>query len=56
MLEGDRRKECCQKEENLELQPKDKADLIIWKCKICGCRHFELTIDPGRIGLKGIEL
>jgi len=47
----DERKECCQKVESLELQPSDKPDLEIRKCKICGCRHLELSVDPGKLGL-----
>lgn len=45
--------ECCQKSDNLEKQPSDKPELRILKCKICGCRHFELSVDPGIIGLEG---
>ena len=56
LVEEDKRKECCQRSENLELQSSDKADLTILKCKICGCRHFELQIDPGKFGLKGVRL
>ena len=50
---GDKRKECCRLTENLELQPSDKPDLTFQKCKICGCRHFEVTLDPGNLGLVG---
>lgn len=45
-------KECCQKVENLVPQPSDKPDLSILKCKVCGCRHFELSVDPGIIALE----
>lgn len=41
------KKECCQKTENLELQPSERKDLVVYKCKVCGCRHFELSVDPG---------
>ena len=47
------KKECCQKQENLELHKTDDSDLIFYKCKVCGCRHFELTVQPGIIFSKG---
>ncbi len=46
-------KDCCKQSENLEMQLSDKPDLVIQKCKVCGCRHFELQVDPGRLGLSG---
>ena len=56
MLEpGDKRKECCQKVENLELRLY-RPDLVINVCKVCGCRHFELTVDPGKLRLRGQSL
>ena len=31
--------------ENLE--PKQvRPDLLVNVCKVCGCRHFELTVEP----------
>jgi hypothetical protein len=53
---SDGKKECCQNPENLEVQPSEKPELIIRKCSVCGCRHFELSMDPGIIGLKGVNL
>ena len=52
----DGKKDCCKDEKNLVLQPSDKPELEIRKCSVCGCRHFELTVDPGVIGLEGIAL
>jgi len=52
----DNRKECCKNPDNLEAQASDKPELEILKCKVCGCRHFGLTLEPGLIGLKGIGL
>jgi hypothetical protein len=45
---------CCQDLENrTEPEPVDeRPDLTITRCKVCGRRHFELTVDPGEIGLK----
>lgn len=48
-------KECCQKEENLYLFESNN-DLVVMKCKVCGCRHFELTLAPGHIGVTGAKL
>jgi len=50
------RKECCQKPENLELQPNNRAELTIMVCKVCGCRHFELSVEPLQIGVQGAVL
>lgn len=53
---ADTRKDCCRKVENLyrrENDPEERVDLIIMRCKVCECRHFELTADPGRLGLRG---
>jgi hypothetical protein len=49
-------KDCCKNPENLEVHPSDKPELEICKCRVCGLRHFELTLDPGIIGLKGVSL
>jgi len=48
----DKRKECCRQLENL-LPHQERPDLIINICKICGCRHFELTLAVGQLGLRG---
>jgi hypothetical protein len=48
-------KPCCQVAENLEAQTV-KPDLVVKVCRACGCRHFELTVDPGQLGLKGHDL
>lgn len=50
--EGDKRKECCQKADNL-VPHQGRPDLTVNVCKVCGCRHFELVIDPGQFGLMG---
>jgi hypothetical protein len=44
-------KDCCAKEENLEAK-QERPDLVIRTCKECGSRHFELSVDPGMIGMK----
>lgn len=46
---GDNRKECCKPESgNLDVIHK-RPDLDVYVCKICGCRHFELTADPIKV-------
>lgn len=53
---ADERKECCKVVENLEKQDTGKPELEMWKCKVCGCRHFELSADPGVYALKGAKI
>lgn len=51
-------KVCCQDPSNLELNadhPDAKPDLSVRVCRVCGARHFELSLDTGHIGLKGAE-
>lgn len=46
---GDKRKDCCKPDAG-NLEPKQlRPDLLVNVCKVCGCRHFELTVDPIRI-------
>lgn len=45
-------KDCCKQESNLEFTRLNK-DEVCNKCKVCGCRHFELTVDPIELGIKG---
>ena len=56
MLEQeDKRKECCKQLENL-VTYQERPDLVIRRCKICGCRHFELSIDSRKFGWKGVGI
>jgi hypothetical protein len=48
--------ECCTKPENLIPQPTDRPDLTVRVCRVCGNRHFELSVDKGEIGLRGASL
>lgn len=45
------KKECCKDEKNL-IPHQERPDLIIRKCVVCGCRHFELGVDPIPLGIK----
>jgi len=57
-VEGDpraqRKFECCRREENMKMQDPDimRPDLKLEICAVCGRRHFELSVDPGVIGVK----
>jgi len=44
---SDTRKDCCRQEENLGPTIQERPDLSYKVCKVCGCRHFELSVDPG---------
>jgi len=47
---------CCADPANLELRDSDKPDLTLRICRLCGRRHFELSMDAGIIGLTGARL
>jgi hypothetical protein len=45
------KKECCKDKDNLYVYERD-GDLVTYKCRVCGCRHFELTMRPIKMNLK----
>jgi len=52
-------KTCCKDAGNLyrrKNDPEERKDLAIYRCRVCGCRHFRLTADPGKLGLRGAEV
>lgn len=54
-------KPCCSNLENREDGPgprgcNEREGLTITHCRVCKCRHFEVTLDPGKFGLAGREL
>ena len=56
---ADNRKDCCKVSANLyrrENDPEERVDLIVNRCRVCGCRHFELTADPLKLILRGASL
>jgi hypothetical protein len=56
MTPGDNRKDCCKDPANLyrrENDQEERPDLVVRRCRVCECRHFELTADPGKLGLRG---
>jgi hypothetical protein len=49
---GDNRKDCCRAKENMEYYHYDEnTGARAFRCKICGCRHFVMDAEPGRLGL-----
>jgi len=55
LLAGDHRHPCCRNPENLELvseRRREGAAEVCRRCRACGCRHFDLTVDPGVIGIQ----
>ena len=41
-------KECCKKPENLgPSEPTGAPQETMRRCKVCNCRHFRLTVEPG---------
>lgn len=53
LVPGDNRKDCCKLAENLEYHEIKKGELVVYRCKRCGCRHFEMTAQPGKLGVLG---
>jgi hypothetical protein len=49
----DSKKACCLDATNLMLLASGRADLTVYLCVVCKCRHFEATLDPGKFGLRG---
>jgi len=53
--------ECCKDPANREDGPGPRGGevaegLSVTHCQVCGRRHFELTVDPGQLGLKGAAI
>lgn len=59
-------KECCQKPENLYVVERrsttgrvlqngkmvdSQADIVVNKCRVCGCRHIQMAVDPIHVGI-----
>ena len=43
---------CCENPENRETV-EDRGDLTVQKCTVCDRKHYELTVDPVEVGVKG---
>src|SRR5688572_1130573 len=44
-------KDCC-KDLSQREEKHPRPDLVVSVCLTCGCRHFELTVETGEIGLE----
>jgi hypothetical protein len=44
---------CCEDERNLgePEQVEEREDLVVRVCQVCGRRHFEMTVDPVKVGV-----
>lgn len=49
LLPGDHRKDCCKDTANLEYFEVAPSE-VVHRCKVCGCRHFNLDLDKGKYG------
>jgi len=43
---------CCKRPENLSDPTRMRPDLLVRLCRVCGSRHFELTVDPIKIAVR----
>lgn len=48
-------KDCCKIEANL-VSTQINEELLVKVCQVCGCRHFEVTLDKGSLGAVGSTL
>jgi hypothetical protein len=48
-------KDCCTNPNNLRVT-EQRGDLVVKTCHVCQCRHFEVTVDPGKFGVDGSKL
>jgi hypothetical protein len=46
-------KRCCRNFDNRTPNVRVRPDLVTCSCRVCGCRHLELTADPQAFGLAG---
>ena len=50
-------KECCEGNlGDLETPNPETPDLSVRVCRVCGARHFVLTVDPLALGIEAKEL
>lgn len=51
------RKPCCQDPANIYQRAEEqRADLRVDRCRVCECRHFRVTVDPVRMGMRGHDV
>jgi hypothetical protein len=45
-------KDCCKLQDNLELVAEESRNgLTVKRCRVCGCRHRRLVLEPGVLGM-----
>jgi len=50
---------CCRMPGNVPViigHPDARPDLVVRICRICEARHFELSLDPGYLGIVGVGI
>jgi hypothetical protein len=45
-------KDCCKDPANRTEAEQLPNGATLQKCTVCGCRHFELAVDPVQVGVK----
>lgn len=51
--------ECCADLDNREAPESPEGapeGAYFTRCKVCGCRHFEIEVDPVKLGLKIVDM
>lgn len=55
--------ECCEDLANREdgpgprgLEAPPPPDVVVTHCRVCECRHFEVTVDSAEVGVEGASL
>lgn len=49
-------KACCQQDENLVVGTAVGGSTILRTCRVCGCRHFEVSLEPIKVHTEGAAL
>ena len=44
--------DCCANDANLDAT-REREDLVVKVCRVCGRRHIEFDVDAGLIGVTG---
>lgn len=45
-------KDCCKNPENRERLESPRPDVTVERCRVCGCTHREVVIDPMTLTLR----
>ena len=43
---------CCRDPENIELLPTDNPLRITRHCRLCGCNHYLMIVEPFHLGVR----